>query len=192
MQLVACPKANSGAGWLIGQGEGKKREKKKHDHRRKKVNRCSRGLAFTWTAGGGEALESGRQWQWFSAASYYTGTTTAIITSLLNRAGTPRVHLLRFQSNGAPRLQLPWSRAPATLLAACAGRRPHVFYRSGTVGRSAFTAPNWPCPTMSLSVQSLNGDTCFLLTFDPPAAPLTSPGLFPGSFTILVDRTLTM
>ncbi|EOA89897.1 uncharacterized protein SETTUDRAFT_26219 [Exserohilum turcica Et28A] len=44
---------------------------------------------------------------------------------------------------------------------------------------------------MSLSVQSLNGDTCFLLTFDPPAAPLTSPGLFPGSFTILVDPWLS-
>lgn len=43
---------------------------------------------------------------------------------------------------------------------------------------------------MSLSVQSLNGDTSFLLTFDPPAAPPSSPGLFPGSFTILVDRKL--
>ncbi|CAA9962106.1 Zn-dependent hydrolase beta-lactamase protein [Pyrenophora teres f. maculata] len=44
---------------------------------------------------------------------------------------------------------------------------------------------------MSLSVQSLNGDTSFLLTCDPPAAPLSSPGLFPGSFTILVDPWLT-
>jgi hypothetical protein len=42
--------------------------------------------------------------------------------------------------------------------------------------------------SMALSVESLNGDTSFLLTFDPPAAPLSSPGLFPGSFTILVDR----
>jgi hypothetical protein len=41
---------------------------------------------------------------------------------------------------------------------------------------------------MSLTVKSLNGDTSFLLTFDPPAAPLSSPGLFPGSFTILLDR----
>jgi hypothetical protein len=40
---------------------------------------------------------------------------------------------------------------------------------------------------MSLTVKSLNGDTSFLLVFEPPAAPLASPGLFPGSFTILVD-----
>ncbi|KAF9731372.1 hypothetical protein PMIN06_010054 [Paraphaeosphaeria minitans] len=44
---------------------------------------------------------------------------------------------------------------------------------------------------MSLTVKSLNGDTAFLLTFSPPVAPLTSPGLFPGSFTILVDPWLT-
>jgi hypothetical protein len=44
---------------------------------------------------------------------------------------------------------------------------------------------------MSFTVKSLNGDTSFLLTFSPPAAPLTSPGLFPGSYTILVDPWLT-
>ncbi|KAF1970395.1 hypothetical protein BU23DRAFT_538109 [Bimuria novae-zelandiae CBS 107.79] len=44
---------------------------------------------------------------------------------------------------------------------------------------------------MSLTVKSLNGDTAFLLTFSPPIAPLASPGLFPGSFTILVDPWLT-
>lgn len=43
---------------------------------------------------------------------------------------------------------------------------------------------------MSLTVKSLNGDTAFLLTFSPPVAPLSSPGLFPGSFTILVDPWL--
>ncbi|KAH9880035.1 hypothetical protein J1614_002060 [Plenodomus biglobosus] len=43
---------------------------------------------------------------------------------------------------------------------------------------------------MSLSVKSLNGDTSFLLVFTPPAAPLSSPGLFPGSFTILLDPWL--
>ncbi|PSN62566.1 hypothetical protein BS50DRAFT_122369 [Corynespora cassiicola Philippines] len=43
---------------------------------------------------------------------------------------------------------------------------------------------------MSLTVQSLNGDTAFLLTFSPPAAPISSPGLFPGSFTILIDPWL--
>jgi hypothetical protein len=44
---------------------------------------------------------------------------------------------------------------------------------------------------MPLTVQSLNGDTAFLLTFSPPAAPVSSPGLFPGSFTILLDPWLT-
>ncbi|KAF2018400.1 hypothetical protein BU24DRAFT_170254 [Aaosphaeria arxii CBS 175.79] len=45
---------------------------------------------------------------------------------------------------------------------------------------------------MSLTVRSLNGDTAFLLTFVPPVAPpLSSPGLFPGSFTILIDPWLT-
>lgn len=43
---------------------------------------------------------------------------------------------------------------------------------------------------MSLTVKSLNGDTAFLLTFSPPVAPLSSPGLFPGSFTILIDPWL--
>ena len=43
---------------------------------------------------------------------------------------------------------------------------------------------------MSLSVKSLNGDTSFLLVFSPPVAPLSSPGLFPGSFTILLDPWL--
>ncbi|KAF2100013.1 hypothetical protein NA57DRAFT_65827 [Rhizodiscina lignyota] len=45
---------------------------------------------------------------------------------------------------------------------------------------------------MPLSIKSINGDTCFLLTFTPPIAPRSSsPGLFPGSFTILVDPWLT-
>lgn len=44
---------------------------------------------------------------------------------------------------------------------------------------------------MSLTVKSLNGDTAFLLTFSPPIAPLSSPGLFPGSFTVLIDPWLT-
>lgn len=44
---------------------------------------------------------------------------------------------------------------------------------------------------MSLTVKSLNGDTSFLLTFSPPVAPLSSPGLFPGSFSILVDPWIT-
>lgn len=52
-----------------------------------------------------------------------------------------------------------------------------------------------PATTMSLAVKSLNGDTAFLLTFTPPSSPpvaaLASPGLFPGSFTILVDPWLT-
>lgn len=43
---------------------------------------------------------------------------------------------------------------------------------------------------MSLTVQSLNGDTTFLLTFSPPVAPPSSPGLFPGTFTILIDPWL--
>lgn len=43
---------------------------------------------------------------------------------------------------------------------------------------------------MSLSVKSLNGDTSFLLVFSPAVAPLSSPGLFPGSFTILLDPWL--
>ena len=44
---------------------------------------------------------------------------------------------------------------------------------------------------MPLTVRSLNGDTAFLLTFSPPPAPISSPGLFPGSFTILLDPWLT-
>jgi hypothetical protein len=44
---------------------------------------------------------------------------------------------------------------------------------------------------MSLTVRNLNGDTSFLLIFSPPVAPLLSPGLFPGSFTILIDPWLT-
>ncbi|KAF2737980.1 hypothetical protein EJ04DRAFT_80418 [Polyplosphaeria fusca] len=44
---------------------------------------------------------------------------------------------------------------------------------------------------MSLTVKSLNGDSAFLLTFSPPVAPPSSPGLFPGSFTILIDPWLT-
>ncbi|KAF2121874.1 hypothetical protein BDV96DRAFT_482602 [Lophiotrema nucula] len=44
---------------------------------------------------------------------------------------------------------------------------------------------------MSLTIKSLNGDTAFLLTFSPPVAPISSPGLFPGSFTILIDPWLT-
>jgi hypothetical protein len=44
---------------------------------------------------------------------------------------------------------------------------------------------------MSLTVRALNGDTSFLLVFSPPIAPLSSPGLFPGSFTILIDPWLT-
>ncbi|KAF2007719.1 hypothetical protein P154DRAFT_1180 [Amniculicola lignicola CBS 123094] len=47
---------------------------------------------------------------------------------------------------------------------------------------------------MSLTVRALNGDTAFLLTFSPPVAPVSSPaspGLFPGSFTILIDPWLT-
>ena len=43
---------------------------------------------------------------------------------------------------------------------------------------------------MSLTCKSLNGDTAFLLTFSPPIAPVSSPGLFPGSFTILIDPWL--
>ncbi|KAL6703457.1 hypothetical protein ACN47E_009631 [Coniothyrium glycines] len=43
---------------------------------------------------------------------------------------------------------------------------------------------------MSLQVKSLNGDSSFLLVFSPPVAPLSSPGLFPGSFTILLDPWL--
>lgn len=44
---------------------------------------------------------------------------------------------------------------------------------------------------MSLTIKSLNGDTSFLLIFSPPIAPLSSPGLFPGSFTILLDPWLS-
>ncbi|KAJ4300720.1 hypothetical protein N0V90_002808 [Kalmusia sp. IMI 367209] len=44
---------------------------------------------------------------------------------------------------------------------------------------------------MSLTVKSLNGDTTFLLSFSPPVAPLASPALFPGSFTVLIDPWLT-
>ncbi|KAF2685734.1 hypothetical protein K458DRAFT_16715 [Lentithecium fluviatile CBS 122367] len=43
---------------------------------------------------------------------------------------------------------------------------------------------------MSLTCKSLNGDTAFLLTFNPPRAPVSSPSLFPGSFTILIDPWL--
>lgn len=48
------------------------------------------------------------------------------------------------------------------------------------------TAP-CKCVAMSLTIKSLNGDTSFLLIFNPPVAPLSSPGCFPGSFSILVD-----
>lgn len=44
---------------------------------------------------------------------------------------------------------------------------------------------------MSLTVKSLNGDTAFLLTFNPPAASPSSPALFPTSFTVLIDPWLT-
>ncbi|KAF2176342.1 hypothetical protein K469DRAFT_607398 [Zopfia rhizophila CBS 207.26] len=44
---------------------------------------------------------------------------------------------------------------------------------------------------MSMSVKALNGDTSFLLTFSPPIAPVSSPALFPGSFTVLIDPWLT-
>ena len=40
---------------------------------------------------------------------------------------------------------------------------------------------------MSVTVKSLNADTSFLLTFSPPIAFPSSPGLFPGSYTILID-----
>ncbi|KAI9666685.1 MAG: hypothetical protein M1821_004621 [Bathelium mastoideum] len=40
---------------------------------------------------------------------------------------------------------------------------------------------------MSVSVKGLNADTSFLLTFSPPIAFPSSPGRFPGSFTILID-----
>lgn len=44
---------------------------------------------------------------------------------------------------------------------------------------------------MSLSVKSLNGDTSFLLVFTPSVAPpRSSPGRFPGAFTILLDPWL--
>jgi len=46
-------------------------------------------------------------------------------------------------------------------------------------------------PRMSLSIKSLNGDSSFLLVFTPPGAPPhSSPGRFPGSFTILLDPWL--
>lgn len=44
---------------------------------------------------------------------------------------------------------------------------------------------------MSLTVKSLNADTAFLLTFDPPLPSHASPPLFPTSFTILVDPWLS-
>ena len=40
---------------------------------------------------------------------------------------------------------------------------------------------------MSVTVKNLNADSSFLLTFSPPIALSSSPGLFPGSFTILID-----
>ena len=40
-------------------------------------------------------------------------------------------------------------------------------------------------------MKALNGDTSFLLTFSPPIAPISSPGLFPGSFTVLIDPWLS-
>ena len=43
---------------------------------------------------------------------------------------------------------------------------------------------------MSLTVQQLNPDTTFLLTFSPPFAPSKLAKRFPGDFTILVDPWL--
>ena len=45
-------------------------------------------------------------------------------------------------------------------------------------------------PDMSLTVQQLNGDTTFLLTFRPSIAPDGSSKRFPGDFTILADPWL--
>jgi hypothetical protein len=67
----------------------------------------------------------------------------------------------------------------------------YVFSRSLVV-RVACIAIFHLSLNMSLTVKSLNGDTSFLLTFEPPAAPLSSPGLFPGSFTILLDREFSL
>ncbi|KAF2211119.1 hypothetical protein CERZMDRAFT_43933 [Cercospora zeae-maydis SCOH1-5] len=43
---------------------------------------------------------------------------------------------------------------------------------------------------MSLTVQQLNADSCFLLTFNPSFAPKSFKGKFPGSFSILIDPWL--
>ena len=43
---------------------------------------------------------------------------------------------------------------------------------------------------MSLTVQQLNADSCFLLTFRPSFAPKNYTGKFPGSFSILIDPWL--
>lgn len=43
---------------------------------------------------------------------------------------------------------------------------------------------------MSLTVEQLNADSTFIMTFAPPIAPRTHKGKFPGSFTILVDPWL--
>jgi hypothetical protein len=68
----------------------------------------------------------------------------------------------------------------------------HVFYRRYLAVGFAYTATHCLQVNMSLTIKSLNGDTSFLLTFDPPAAPLSSPGMFPGSFTILLDREFSL
>ncbi|KAK8222113.1 hypothetical protein M8818_000283 [Zalaria obscura] len=44
---------------------------------------------------------------------------------------------------------------------------------------------------MSLTVKRLNGDTTFLLTFNPQIAPSTTDSRFPGSYTILIDPWLS-
>lgn len=43
---------------------------------------------------------------------------------------------------------------------------------------------------MSLTVEQLNADSTFLMTFAPPFAPSTHKDRFPGTFTILVDPWL--
>lgn len=65
-------------------------------------------------------------------------------------------------------------------------RSPHVSCVASTIRTHCVPPPL----AMSLSVTSLNGDTSFLLVFSPPAAPLSSPGWFPGCFTILLDPWL--